>query len=199
MANIGTFKKSGSELQGEIVTLSVQTKGVRIAPETNRANDNAPPIGSTSAAPKSGPPGRSARTKAGTTSRSSWTTRASTLPSTPTSSRTRTARATPSSGPALASPTATDRTPRRPARFPGRGFVVQGRAAPRIWRTPRRAHSVPRRAVAPTGAPLWAAIRPPAGRSPALPARARRGLLAACFHRLVENTRAAHRRTRRSG
>jgi uncharacterized protein (DUF736 family) len=42
MANIGTFKKSGSELQGEIVTLSVQTKGVRIAPETNRANDNAP-------------------------------------------------------------------------------------------------------------------------------------------------------------
>ena len=42
MANIGTFKKSGSELQGEIVTLSVQTKGVRIAPETSRANDNAP-------------------------------------------------------------------------------------------------------------------------------------------------------------
>jgi len=42
VANIGTFKKSGSELQGEIVTLSVQTKGVRIAPETNRANDNAP-------------------------------------------------------------------------------------------------------------------------------------------------------------
>ena len=42
MANIGTFKKSGSEFQGEIVTLSVQTKGVRIVPETNRANDNAP-------------------------------------------------------------------------------------------------------------------------------------------------------------
>jgi uncharacterized protein (DUF736 family) len=42
MANIGSFKKSGSELQGEIVTLSVQTKGVRIVPETNRANDNAP-------------------------------------------------------------------------------------------------------------------------------------------------------------
>jgi uncharacterized protein (DUF736 family) len=42
MANIGSFKKSGSEFQGEIVTLSVQTKGVRIIPETNRANDNAP-------------------------------------------------------------------------------------------------------------------------------------------------------------
>jgi uncharacterized protein (DUF736 family) len=42
MANIGSFKKSGNEFQGEIVTLSVQTKGVRIVPEPNRANDNAP-------------------------------------------------------------------------------------------------------------------------------------------------------------
>jgi len=42
MANIGTFKKSGTEYLGEIVTLSVQTKNVRIVPETNRANDNAP-------------------------------------------------------------------------------------------------------------------------------------------------------------
>jgi uncharacterized protein (DUF736 family) len=42
MANIGSFKKVGSELQGEIVTLSVQTKGVRIVPETSRSNDNAP-------------------------------------------------------------------------------------------------------------------------------------------------------------
>ena len=42
MANIGTFKKSGQEFQGEIVTLSLQTKGVRIVPETNRSNDNAP-------------------------------------------------------------------------------------------------------------------------------------------------------------
>jgi uncharacterized protein (DUF736 family) len=42
MANIGSFKKSGSELQGEIVTLSVQTKNVRIVPEATRANDNAP-------------------------------------------------------------------------------------------------------------------------------------------------------------
>ena len=42
MATIGSFKKVGSELQGEIVTLSVQTKGVRIVPETNRANDTTP-------------------------------------------------------------------------------------------------------------------------------------------------------------
>ena len=43
MASIGSFKKVGnSEFQGEIVTLSVQTKGVRIVPETNRSNDNAP-------------------------------------------------------------------------------------------------------------------------------------------------------------
>ena len=42
MASIGSFKKVGNEFQGEIVTLSVQTKGVRIVPETNRGNDNAP-------------------------------------------------------------------------------------------------------------------------------------------------------------
>src|SRR5260370_30300141 len=35
MATIGSFKKSGSnEFQGDIVTLSVQAKGVRIVPET---------------------------------------------------------------------------------------------------------------------------------------------------------------------
>jgi len=42
MANIGSFKKVGNEFQGEIVTLSVQTKGVRIAQETSRGADNAP-------------------------------------------------------------------------------------------------------------------------------------------------------------
>ncbi len=42
MANIGSFKKSGNEFQGAIVTMSVQTKGVRIVPGTTRANDNAP-------------------------------------------------------------------------------------------------------------------------------------------------------------
>ncbi len=43
MATIGTFKKNGSnEFSGEIVTLSVQAKGVRIVPDTNRSGDNAP-------------------------------------------------------------------------------------------------------------------------------------------------------------
>jgi uncharacterized protein (DUF736 family) len=42
MANIGSFKKSGQEFQGEIVTLSLQTKGVRIVPEADRTNENAP-------------------------------------------------------------------------------------------------------------------------------------------------------------
>ena len=42
MAIIGSFKKSGQELHGEIVTLSLKAKGVRIVPETERTNDNAP-------------------------------------------------------------------------------------------------------------------------------------------------------------
>ncbi len=43
MATIGTFKKTGSnEFNGEIVTLSVQAKNVRIVPETNRSGENAP-------------------------------------------------------------------------------------------------------------------------------------------------------------
>ena len=42
MANIGSFKKVGKEFQGEIVTLSVQAKGVRIVAEDNRSNENAP-------------------------------------------------------------------------------------------------------------------------------------------------------------
>jgi hypothetical protein len=43
MATIGTFKKIGSnEFTGEIVTLSVQAKNVRIVPETGRSGDNAP-------------------------------------------------------------------------------------------------------------------------------------------------------------
>ena len=41
MANIGSFKKVGNEFQGEIVTLSLKAKGVRIVAETNRSNDNA--------------------------------------------------------------------------------------------------------------------------------------------------------------
>ena len=42
MASIGTFKKIGAEFQGQIVTLTLQTKNVRIAPEPNRGADNAP-------------------------------------------------------------------------------------------------------------------------------------------------------------
>ena len=42
MANIGTFKKTGNDYQGEIVTMSVQTKNVRIVPEDTQGNDNAP-------------------------------------------------------------------------------------------------------------------------------------------------------------
>jgi uncharacterized protein (DUF736 family) len=43
MATIGTFKKSGAnEFTGQIVTLSVQAKNVRIAPEANRSGENSP-------------------------------------------------------------------------------------------------------------------------------------------------------------
>jgi uncharacterized protein (DUF736 family) len=43
MATIGTFKKSGDkEFTGEIVTLSLQTRNVRIVPETGRSGENAP-------------------------------------------------------------------------------------------------------------------------------------------------------------
>ena len=42
MATIGSFKKVGNEFQGEIVTLSVQAKGVRIVPEGNKPTDQAP-------------------------------------------------------------------------------------------------------------------------------------------------------------
>jgi len=43
MATIGTFKKTGSnEFTGEIVTLSVQAKGVHIVPELRTTGENAP-------------------------------------------------------------------------------------------------------------------------------------------------------------
>ena len=42
MANIGSFTKTGNGFQGEIITLSLQAKNVRIVPEENRSNDNAP-------------------------------------------------------------------------------------------------------------------------------------------------------------
>ncbi len=43
MATIGTFKQTGSnEFTGEIVTLSLQTKNVRIVPEARATGENAP-------------------------------------------------------------------------------------------------------------------------------------------------------------
>ena len=42
MATIGTFNKVGNDFQGEIITLSLQAKGVRIVAESNRASENAP-------------------------------------------------------------------------------------------------------------------------------------------------------------
>jgi len=42
MATIGTFKKSGTEFPGEIVTLSLQTRNVRIVPDTKASGENAP-------------------------------------------------------------------------------------------------------------------------------------------------------------
>jgi len=43
MATIGTFKKTGTnEYTGEIVTLSVQAKNVRIVPDARATGDNAP-------------------------------------------------------------------------------------------------------------------------------------------------------------
>ena len=43
MATIGTFKKTASnEFVGDIVTLSVQAKGVRIVPDSSAVSENAP-------------------------------------------------------------------------------------------------------------------------------------------------------------
>lgn len=42
MANIGTFKKTGDDYLGEIVTLNLQAKGVRIVPDLAAASENAP-------------------------------------------------------------------------------------------------------------------------------------------------------------
>ena len=43
MATIGTFKKTGAnEFSGEIFTLSIQAKNVRIVPESKRTNEATP-------------------------------------------------------------------------------------------------------------------------------------------------------------
>ena len=45
MATIGTFKKAGDEHAGEIVTLTVKAKKVRIGPADERPSDSPPPTG----------------------------------------------------------------------------------------------------------------------------------------------------------
>ena len=42
MATIGTFKKTGTEYTGEIFTLSLQAKGVRLVPSSSASGENAP-------------------------------------------------------------------------------------------------------------------------------------------------------------
>jgi uncharacterized protein (DUF736 family) len=42
MANIGTFKKTGNDYRGEIVTVLLQKKNVTIAAEEPSENENAP-------------------------------------------------------------------------------------------------------------------------------------------------------------
>ena len=42
MATIGSFKKVGNDYHGEIATLSLKAKGVRIVAESNPSNDKAP-------------------------------------------------------------------------------------------------------------------------------------------------------------
>ena len=42
MATIGTFKKTGTEYTGEIFTLSLQAKGVRLVPDLRASGENAP-------------------------------------------------------------------------------------------------------------------------------------------------------------
>ena len=73
MATIGSFKKVGNDFQGEIVTLSLQAKGVRIVAEAIPPTTRLRATASLWAGPRSAQPGRSAPRKAATTSRSSST------------------------------------------------------------------------------------------------------------------------------
>ena len=88
---IGTFKKSDTEFTGEIVTLSVQAKGVRIVPEANRANDNAPSYRVFVGRAEIGAAWERRSGVGASTYRSSWMTRASRPRSTPTCSTRRAA------------------------------------------------------------------------------------------------------------
>ena len=79
MANIGTFKKVNSEYHGEIVTLGVQAKGVRIVPNPIGPMMMRPVTGSSWAAPRSAPHGRKHPATSAPISRSNSTIRASRL------------------------------------------------------------------------------------------------------------------------
>ena len=125
MATIGSFKKVGNDFQGEIITLSLQAKGVRIVAETNPSNDKAPShrvfVG---------------RAEIG----AAWSKRSNegrdylsvklddpsfNSPIYATSSTTKTATASPSSGRAVAGRTETEPIPPQcPARTSGRGIRI---------------------------------------------------------------------------
>lgn len=42
MTTIGSFKKSGADYVGELSTLNIQAKSVRVVPEETRTNDTVP-------------------------------------------------------------------------------------------------------------------------------------------------------------
>ena len=155
MANIGSFKKSGSEFQGVRSSPSAfRPRASASSPRRTAPTTTPPAIACSSAAPKSAPPGRSAPTKGASTSRSSSTIRASTRRSTPTCSTTRTARATASSGPAAASLPATEPHPPAPRPEFGRGFCA--RTGLRRYGLAFFAANRLKRASAPRGRPLTA-------------------------------------------
>ena len=62
MANIGSFKKSGNEYQGEIVRSASRPRVCASSPRPTGATTTLPATASSSVAPRSGLPGRSAPT-----------------------------------------------------------------------------------------------------------------------------------------
>lgn len=92
MATIGNFQLAGEEFNGEIVTLSLQAKKVRIVPNTRASGENALSHRVLVVESKSVPAGPNSPTRAAWASSS--TIRASPPQSTPTSSPTKSARAT---------------------------------------------------------------------------------------------------------
>jgi len=89
MATIGTFTKTDSGFAGAIQTLGVKATKVAIT-SVEKSNDTAPDFRIRRARSRSARPGTAPARAATSTSRSSWTTRASPLRSTPTwSSRTK--------------------------------------------------------------------------------------------------------------